>query len=73
MNLNPRPVLPALDVNQRYTILEAAAYLRISRTSVFADIREGRLMPIREGARTLIPGTEIARRSRIPSPADQAA
>ena len=62
------PALAALDQAQRYTIAEAALYLRSSAWSVFRDIREGRLVVIREGARTFIPGSEIARRSRIPQP-----
>jgi len=63
--LKTRPALPPLDVAQRYTPEEAAAYLRSSRWSVFQDLREGRLASIREGRRVWIPGSEIARRSRL--------
>jgi excisionase family DNA binding protein len=64
-----RPALDPLDTLQRYSVEEAAAYLRHSRWAVYRDLREGRLLAIREGHRTFIPGTEIARLSRIePAP-----
>lgn len=70
----PCPTLAPLDIQQRYTVAESALYLRSSLWSVFRDIREGRLTVIREGARTFIPGSEIARRSRIdPEAFDQRA
>ena len=65
----PRPILAPLDIQQRYTVAESALYLRSSSWSVFRDIREGRLNVIREGQRTYIPGSELARRSRIEQPA----
>ena len=61
-----RPTLPPLDLAQRYSIEESIAYLRSSRKTVFDDIREGRLATIKEGKRRFIPGSEIARRSRVP-------
>ena len=64
-----RPALPPLDERQRYSIEEAINYLRSSRASVFADIREGRLAVIRERKRVFVPGSEIARRSRLPAQA----
>jgi hypothetical protein len=64
--MKARPVLPPLDLAQRYSIEESIAYLRSSRKTVFDDIREGRLASINEGKRRFIPGSEIARRSRIP-------
>jgi excisionase family DNA binding protein len=62
-----RPVLPPIDASQRYSPEEAADYLRTSRWSVFKDLREGRLRAIREGRRTFIPGSEIIRRSTLPT------
>jgi hypothetical protein len=59
--------LPPLDPNQRYDIAEACAYLRQSRQKTFSDIKAGKLIPIRDGGRTFIPGTEIARLSTRPS------
>jgi hypothetical protein len=64
--MKSRPVLPPLDAAQRYTIEEAIAYLRSSRATLFDDIREGRLATIKEGKRRFVPGSEIARRSRLP-------
>jgi len=60
-----RQPLPPLDVTQRYRIPEAAAYLRHSVATTFRDIREGRLRVTREGARTFVPGSEIARRRHL--------
>jgi len=57
--------LPPVDVNQRYTVDEAGAYLRKSRTSIYDDIAAGRLRIIKEGARTFVPGSEIAGRCRL--------
>ena len=68
--------LALLDLNQRYTVPEALAYLRTSRKSLYTLIAHGRLVPIREGSngkgRTYIPGTEIARLSRAPTPESSA-
>ena len=63
--MKSRPVLPPLDIAQRYSIDETIAYLRSSRKTVFEDIREGRLATIKEGKRRFVPGSEIARRSRL--------
>jgi hypothetical protein len=62
-----RPALPPLDERQRYSIDEAIAYLRSSRRTLFEDIREGRLATIKEGKRRFVPGSEIARRSQLPT------
>lgn len=62
--------LALLDVQQRYTVPEALAYLRTSRKSLYVLIAQGRLLPIKEGSgrgRTYIPGAEIARLSRVPT------
>jgi hypothetical protein len=63
--MKPRPALPPLDEKQRYSIDETIAYLRSSRKTVFDDIREKRLATIKEGKRRFVPGSEIARRSRL--------
>jgi excisionase family DNA binding protein len=68
-----RPALPPVDSGQRYSPEEAADYLRSSRWSVFKDLKEGRLRAIREGRRTFIPGTEIIRRSTLPTSESAAA
>ena len=58
--------LPPLDVNQRYSVNEACAYLRKSRGGIYHDIKAG--MPvIRDGGRTYVPGSVIAARSSIES------
>lgn len=56
--------LPALDLNQRYTIPEASAYLRQSRAKTYIDIKAESLSIIKDGRRTYVPGTAIAERSR---------
>jgi hypothetical protein len=71
--MKSRPTLPPLDVTQRYSVEEAIAYLRSSRKTLFDDIRNGRLATIKEGKRRFVPGTEIARRSRLPITSHEAA
>ncbi len=73
MSTVPNRPLPPLDELQRYSIPEAIAYLRKSRKTVYDDIRAGRLRVLKEGKRTFVPGSEIARRSRLPVAADRAA
>ncbi len=58
--------LPPLDPQQRYSILEASAYLRQSRSKTYMDIGAGTIVVIKDGKRTYIPGTVIAERSRAP-------
>lgn len=57
--------LPPLDSSQRYTVEEAARYLRTSRWTVFQMLRHGHITRIKFGRRTFIPGSEIARLSAI--------
>jgi excisionase family DNA binding protein len=59
------PLAP-LDVLQRYTIPEAADYLRCSRAWVYILLERGELRTIRDGRRVYVPGSEIARRSQAP-------
>ena len=65
----PSPVLQPLDERQRYTIPESASYLRVCRAYVYRLIQRGELLSITDGARRFIPGSEIARRSRLPEQA----
>ncbi len=64
-----RPKLSPLDPQQRYTVEEAIVYLRKSRKTIYEDINSGRLRTIVEGCRRYVPGSEIARRSRLPTEA----
>jgi prophage regulatory protein len=54
-----------VDVAQRYTIAEAGAYLRISHASIYKLISAGRIRVLKHGKRTFVPGSEIARLSRL--------
>ena len=63
----PLHPLPPLDERQRYSITEAAAYLRQARSTTYSLIQAGLLRVIRERGRTYVPGSEIARRSTVPT------
>jgi len=58
---------PSLDPLQRYSIPEANALLRQSNARTYQQIKAGELRTIRDGGRTYIPGSEIARRSMLPA------
>jgi hypothetical protein len=59
--------VPALiDPNQRYSLAESFALLRVSPAKGFADIKAGKLRVIRDGRRTYAPGSELIRLSRLP-------
>ena len=60
--------LPALDLYQRYAIDETARYLRISRAALYQRIRAGLIAVTKDGARSFITGTEIARLSQSSRP-----
>jgi hypothetical protein len=62
-----------LDCNQRYSVPESAAILRQSVAKTWKDIREGKLQPIRDGARTYVRGAELIRRSTTSDAGPQAA
>jgi len=49
----------------RYTVPQASALLGQSRAKTYCDLRDGQLRAIKDGQRTYIPGSEIARRSRL--------
>jgi hypothetical protein len=59
--------LPPFDERLRYRIPVTAAYLDQSVSKTWADIASGELRAIREGGRTFVPGSEIARRCAAPS------
>jgi ribosomal protein L17 len=60
-----RGALAPLDVAQRYTIAEAQSYLRIAHASIYKEINAGRIRVLKHGKRTFVPGSEIARLSRV--------
>lgn len=55
--------LPPLDPLQRYSIDEAATYLRQSRAKTYQDISAGRLESFTDGRRRYVSGRAIAARS----------
>ena len=59
-----RTIAP-IDVAQRYTIAEAVSYLRISHASIYKEINARRIQVLKHGKRTFVPGSEIARLSRV--------
>jgi len=59
--------LPQLDATQRYTVEEAARYLRTSRWTVYQMLKNSQIQKIKQGKRTFIPGSEIARLSALPT------
>jgi excisionase family DNA binding protein len=65
--LDPRTPSALLDCSRRYRIDDAAAYLGISRAKLYVDIRAGKLVTIKDGKRHFVPGSEIARLSRVPA------
>lgn len=56
-----------LDAQQRYSVPEAMAYLRISRQKIYRDINAGKIKTIKDGRRRYVPGSEIIRVSSINS------
>lgn len=64
------PALPPLDTQQRYSLSEAAAYLRISKPLLARRIATGAIATIKDGRRRFVPGVEIARLSSPDSPAN---
>lgn len=61
----PPADFPPLDPSQRYSVREACRYLRVSRPYLYTKIRRGELRVLKDGSRTYVPGTEIARQSSI--------
>jgi hypothetical protein len=60
----PEPLGP-LDPLRRYTVEDAMRFLGISRFTLYADIREGRIQTIKDRSRRFVPGSEIVRRSSV--------
>lgn len=57
----PNP-LPPFDPRIRYTVFEAAAYLKTSHITVYKLLHSGDLEGIKEGCRTYVSGRSIAAR-----------
>lgn len=55
-----------LDTLQRYTLDEAASFLRVSRSTLYLYIKDGRLATIKDSKQVFVPGAEIARLSAPP-------
>ena len=68
----PAHRLQPLDLHQRYTINEAAEYLRCSRARVYQHIAAGRLATVRDGARQYATGRAIADLSAASAPSGTA-
>lgn len=64
-------LLGPLDERQRYTVVEASAYLRQHPQNTYRQIRAGTLPAIRSGGRVYVSGATIAAVSA--APADTAA
>lgn len=58
------PSLPPLDELQRYSVIEAEQYLRVSRARIYQRIAAGEISTVKDGRRLFIPGSEIVRLSR---------
>lgn len=63
----PKPI-PPFDSQLRYTISEAAAYLKTSHMTIYKLLHSGDLEGIKEGCRTFITGRSIAARCAPPEP-----
>jgi hypothetical protein len=56
--------LPPLDERQRYSVEETLSYLRLSRARLYEKIQQNEVAVIKDGRRTYVAGSEIARLSR---------
>jgi hypothetical protein len=66
VKINPASLGP-LDVKQRYSLRETAAYLRVSLPSIHKMLNDGELgKSIKEGARRFISGAAIVAKSAPP-------
>jgi len=59
--------VPFFDPALRYDVPQSAWLLRQSVPKTWVDIRDAKLKVIREGGRTFIPGSEIAKRCALPA------
>lgn len=55
--------LPPVDINRRYDVCTACAYLGISRVRLYSKLKAGEIRPLKDGGRTFITGSEIVRLS----------
>lgn len=65
----PHKAMPPLDELQRYTINEAADYMRVSRAYLYKLIKLGTLPTIPDGRHRFVAGSVIAARCRGDQPA----
>lgn len=56
--------MTALDERQRYRVPEACELLRISKAYFYRKVRDKKVVIIKDGTRTFVSGSEIARLSR---------
>ena len=56
-----KDALPPLDLNRRYTVKVAGHYLGISHASIYKRIKERSIKPVKDGSRTFIHGSELAK------------
>ena len=63
----PKPI-PPFDAQLRFTVSEAAAYLKTSRMTIYKLLHSGDLEGIKEESRTFITGRSIAARCAPPEP-----
>jgi hypothetical protein len=59
---------PPFDPQLRFTVSEAAAYLKTSRPTVYKLLHSGELEGIKEDSRTFVSGRSIAARCAPPEP-----
>jgi excisionase family DNA binding protein len=64
--MQPTTLAP-LDPLRRYSIEDAAQYLSISRARVYEHIATGTITPIKDGRRTFVAGSAIARLCAVPA------
>ena len=71
-----RPIQPpptVIDPNQRYSLREAAAILRMGLPTLYRRMADSRINVIRDGGRTYVHGTELIRQSAPPAVSQQSA
>jgi hypothetical protein len=61
------PPPSVLDPNQRYSLPEAFAALRVSEAEGYRKMSDRELRTFKDGARTFVSGTELIRASRPPN------
>jgi len=61
----PPPI--TIDPNQRYSLPESFAALRVSEAKGYRKIADGELRTFKDGTRTFVTGAELIRASRPPN------